>query len=158
MLLFGIVDLGLVLLAGYDNSGILVKDSLHHIDNIPVSAVFDDEQMHGGVQAEAVLDVRDRLLKLLTEVLQLLPGKMGSGQTQGDRLDLDPGLEDLKHVVEKNVRHVDSLLGHDLDKALHLQSADGLPDRGAAQLQLHGQLRLVEQSSRRVDTVDQPVF
>ncbi len=49
MFLLGVMDLRLILLAGYDNTCILVKNLSHHINDIMVSAVFDYKKMHGGV-------------------------------------------------------------------------------------------------------------
>ena len=49
MLQTGVMDLHLVLLAGNDDPGILIKYAVHHINDIAVAAVFDDEQMHRSV-------------------------------------------------------------------------------------------------------------
>ena len=69
VLVAGIVNLDLVLLAGDDNSRVVVEQLVHHINNIAVAAVLDDEEMHGGVQAVSILDIGQIPLKFLAEFI-----------------------------------------------------------------------------------------
>ena len=99
MLQTGVMDLHLVLLAGNDDPGILIKYAVHHINDIAVAAVFDDEQVHGGVQSESVLYIRGLSFELAAEGQQFLAGKVGRCQAYGNGLNLNSCLKNLKHIV-----------------------------------------------------------
>ena len=71
------MDRGVVLMDKINNPAADIINTVHDIHHVAVSAVLYDEQMHGGIQLDAVHDCLIRLpvFKSLAEVLDFLLGK-----------------------------------------------------------------------------------
>ena len=91
MLQAGLVQMGLVLGAGNNNTGVLIKNLFHHIDDVAVIAVVDDRQMHGGIHLVAAVYIGFFGIKFLFPVQQFFGRNVRPGQLQRDWFNLHTG-------------------------------------------------------------------
>jgi hypothetical protein len=66
------MDLHPVLFTGNDHLCVIIKQFMHHINNIAVSTILNNKKMHGRIQAEGILNVRKILGKGIAEMQQFL--------------------------------------------------------------------------------------
>ena len=109
-----VVDLGLCLACGDHYPRVVVEQAVHHFSQIIVSAPVDEIEVHLCIQLLGLQEIRLRLLESPAEFDQFLNIQVRDRHAQGDRLHLEPGLEDLQDFVDGDVRDIDAFFRQDL--------------------------------------------
>ena len=133
-----------ILPAGDNDLCVLFKYPSHHFNQIFVTAMPNDEQVHGGVQSVRRYVVALLVGKAFPEATQLAFREMGSSHMNDQRFHDHAHLIDLRDIAQRNIGDQHALLGQDSDKAILFQTIERFADRRAAVAQFRADFLFID--------------